>query len=67
MGHVVAADGIRPSSKKVDALRVAPRPTNMAELSSYLGLLKYDMNSCRIDAAMSTEHADTHLHMDWEQ
>ena len=43
LGHVVDAEGLHPNQDKVTALQDAPRPSNAAELSSYLGLLRYYM------------------------
>ena len=68
VGHVVAADGIRPSSTKVDALRVAPRQTNVAELSSYLGLLKYDMKFMSdLSTLLHPLNLLTHLGVKWKK
>ena len=41
LGHVIDAEGIRPSPSKVQDLQDAPVPTNVAELRSFLGLINY--------------------------
>ena len=43
LGHIVDARGLHKSTNKTKALQEAPRPANPAELSSYLGLLRYYM------------------------
>ena len=40
-GHEVSASGISPHTKKVEAIREAPVPTNAAEVRSFLGLATY--------------------------
>ena len=41
LGHTVSSEGLRPIVEKIAALKEAPTPTNVTELRSYLGLLKY--------------------------
>lgn len=41
LGHVVDEKGIPPVPSKIKAIQDAPRPKNLAELKSYLGLLNY--------------------------
>ena len=41
LGHRVDAEGIHPTSEKVEAIRDAPPPTCVKELKAYLGLLNY--------------------------
>lgn len=41
LGHCIDAHGLHPIVEKVEAIRDAPAPTNVAELRSYLGLLTY--------------------------
>ena len=41
LGHGVDAAGLHPLPDKVQAVKDAPTPTNVAELRSYLGLLTY--------------------------
>ena len=41
MGHVIDADGLHPTEDKVKAIKEAPRPRNVAELRSFLGILNY--------------------------
>ncbi|CAB3995185.1 Hypothetical predicted protein [Paramuricea clavata] len=40
-GHEVSASGVRPDTKKVEAIREARVPTNAAEVRSFLGLATY--------------------------
>ena len=41
LGYVIDTEGLRPLPEKVEAIRQAPTPRNVAELKSYLGLLTY--------------------------
>ena len=41
LGYKVDAQGIHPVAEKVKAIQEAPRPRNVSELKSYLGLLTY--------------------------
>ena len=41
LGHRIDADGLRPVPKKLEAVQCAPKPHNVSELKSYLGLLTY--------------------------
>ena len=41
LGHTISAKGIQPTSQKVRAIVEAPRPTNVSQLKSSLGLLNY--------------------------
>eukprot|EP00731_Ephydatia_muelleri_P004047 Em0002g223a len=41
LGHVISADGIRPSTEKTRAISNAPAPQNITQLRSFLGLLIY--------------------------
>ena len=41
MGHVVTRDGISVDPKKVEAIQNWPRPTNVTEIRSFLGLAGY--------------------------
>ena len=41
LGHVVDANGLHATDDKVKAIVDAPRPKNVAELRSFLGLLQY--------------------------
>ncbi len=41
LGHVVNGEGIKPVQGKVDAILNCPKPTNMSELKSYLGMVNY--------------------------
>ena len=41
LGHRIDADGLHPVLKKLEAVKRAPKPCNVSELKSYLGLLTY--------------------------
>ncbi|KAL5506357.1 hypothetical protein EMCRGX_G007979 [Ephydatia muelleri] len=41
LGHVISAEGIRPSSEKTRAIFNAPAPQNVTQLRFFLGLLNY--------------------------
>lgn len=41
LGYEVSADGIRPSQRKIAAVRDFPMPTNIHELRQFLGLASY--------------------------
>jgi len=41
LGHRIDEHGLHPVAEKLQALQEAPRPKNVAELKSYLGLLTY--------------------------
>lgn len=41
LGHKVDAKGLHPTEDKLQAIKHAPAPLNIAELRSYLGLLNY--------------------------
>ena len=41
LGHIIDANGLHPSEKKVKAIKEAPTPSNVTEFKSFLGLLNY--------------------------
>lgn len=41
LGHVVSKEGIKDDPQKVKAITEWPRPTNVAEIRSFLGLTSY--------------------------
>ena len=41
MGHILSKEGISPVKSKLDAIRLAPRPTDVSQLRSFLGILNY--------------------------
>ena len=41
LGHLLGPSGIHPLQKKVDAIVNAPRPQNISELKSFLGMLNF--------------------------
>ena len=40
-GHILSKEGISPVKSKLDAIRLAPRPTDMSQVRSFLGMLNY--------------------------
>ena len=40
-GHVIDKDGLHKSSEKTDAVKNAPKPKNVSQLRSFLGLVNY--------------------------
>ena len=41
LGHLIDKEGLHPIPAKVKAIQDAPKPKNVAQLKSYLGLLTY--------------------------
>ena len=41
LGHTIDANGLHLMTEKVEAIREAPRPRNVSQLKSYLGLITY--------------------------
>ncbi|XP_026742884.1 uncharacterized protein K02A2.6-like [Trichoplusia ni] len=41
LGYVIDKKGLRPDSAKLDAISSAPRPENVTQLKSFLGMLNY--------------------------
>ena len=41
LGHKITSEGLHTTTKKVDAIRLAPAPKNQRKLRSFLGLLHY--------------------------
>ena len=41
LGHRISADGISPDTEKVRAIYDFPKPTNVSELRSFIGLISY--------------------------
>ena len=41
MGHILSKEGISPVKNKLDAIRLAPRPKDVSQLRSFLGMLNY--------------------------
>ena len=39
LGHTITADGIKPNAEKVQAIKGAPRPRDVSQLRSFLGLM----------------------------
>ena len=43
--HIISAEGLKPSSRKVKAVVNTPQPTKLSELKAFLGLLSYYIHS----------------------
>ena len=41
LGHTISAKGLQPTTQKIRAIVEAPRPTNVSQLKSFLGMLNY--------------------------
>ena len=41
VGHVISADGLKPSEERVDAIVKIPTPDNVKQLESFIGKLNY--------------------------
>lgn len=41
LGHTLTAEGVKPNSGKVEAVRSFPRPSNVKEVKSFLGLANF--------------------------
>ena len=41
LGHIITAEGLKPSPRKLKAVVDAPQPTKLSELKTFLGLLNY--------------------------
>ena len=41
MGCIISAQGIQPTEEKIDAIKKAPRPENVTQLRSFLGMVNY--------------------------
>ena len=41
LGHVTDKDGLHPTEEKIQAIKDAPRPTNVTELRAFLGVINY--------------------------
>ena len=41
LGHIVSEQGLKPTERKVEAIKQAPEPTNVTELKAFLGLVNY--------------------------
>lgn len=51
LGHNISQDDIRPALEKVRAIKDAPKPANVTQLKSFLGLVNY---YCKFFANLST-------------
>ena len=41
LGHIIDAQGLHPTQEKVRAIKNSPKPKNVTELRSFLGMLTY--------------------------
>ena len=41
LGHIISAEGLKPSPNKIKVIVDAPQPTKLSELKSFLGLINY--------------------------
>ncbi len=41
LGYKIDAKGLHPTEEKLRAIKEAPRPTNVAELRAFLGIIKF--------------------------
>ena len=41
MGCIISAEGIHPTDEKIEAIKKAPRPENVTQLRSFLGMVNY--------------------------
>ena len=41
MGHILSKQGITPVNSKLEAIRFVPRPKDVSQLRSFLGMLNY--------------------------
>ena len=41
LGHVIDREGLHPSTEKVKAIQQAPKPKDVSELRSFLGITNY--------------------------
>ena len=41
LGHVISKEGVQVDPKKVEAVFNWPRPTNVTEIRSFLGMARY--------------------------
>ena len=41
LGHIIDHQGLHPTEKKVQAIQEAPKPKNLSELRSFLGIVNY--------------------------
>jgi Reverse transcriptase (RNA-dependent DNA polymerase) len=41
LGHILCREGIKPTSEKLRAIEKAPRPQNVTQLKSFLGMVMF--------------------------
>ena len=52
MGHIVAADGLKPDTAKVEVIVMMPMPENKSDLQRLLGMVWYFLNESVITAPL---------------
>ena len=66
LGHMVTREGMCPTEEKMAALKKAATPTNVTELRSHLGLLKYYMKFLPdLSTLLAPLNALTHSCAEW--
>jgi hypothetical protein len=41
LGHMISRNGIKPNNKKVECIKLYPKPTNVTEIQRFLGMCNY--------------------------
>ena len=67
LGHQIDAQGLHPIKDKVKALQEVPKPRNVSELNSYLGLLTYYSRFLpNLSTALAPLHKLLHRNEHWK-
>ena len=67
LGHVIDAEGLRPSGKKTQAIQNAPTPKTTSELRSFLGLMNYYGKFIpNLSTLMASLHWLLQKHVKWD-
>ena len=70
LGHTLTAQGVRPNSKKVEAVKCFPRPSTVKEVKSFLGLANFYCRHIPDTARISrplTLLTRKDVHFDWTE
>ena len=66
LGHTISPDGLSPNEKKVQAIRAAPRPVDVGQLRSFLGLVNYYGKFLpNLASTLAPLYLLLHKHTDW--
>ena len=66
LGHTISPDGLSPNEKKVQAIRAAPRPVDVGQLRSFLGLVNYYGKFLpNLASTLALLYLLLHKHTDW--